>query len=498
VIEVAVRARLSVDQSRLARLSPYFPVAVLLAALAALLYSAGSATVVQDSWSNLVGGREITRFGLPWVDHLTVFGSGHRWVDQQWLAQLSLYGVYGLGGLKALALAGAAAALAAWGAVVALAARERSASPMVTMVLAFLAVASAPWAFQVRAQELAMPLFAIVLGLLLTDAEGRRRRTVAVLPLLCVWANVHGSVVLGATLVSLYGLTLFRAGGLNRRTGWRAAPFVLGPPLTVFCSPYGLHLFGYYRLLLINPPFRNLIQEWEPARLAWMTAGFFALAAVTIAVLIFRFRRFSAFEIALLAITLPLALNALHNTVWFALAALAVLPARVLRQNQASASRAGGVFAAAATAVFAAVCVTALAAPASHYNELGTAAARAAANAVQRVPGRVYADFTHADWVLWHVPQARGRVLYDARIELVSRANIEGIARVEFLRGDYKHTLSGVNLIIVEPPLARRLARAHWGRLLYTDPKTTILLREQPLRNPGRFTAVFAQASGPG
>ena len=228
--------------------------------------------------------------------------------------------------------------------------------------------------------------------------------------------------------------------------------------------------------------FRNLIQEWEPAYRSWYTAGFFVLAAVTIALLIFRFRRFSAFEIALLAITLPLAFNAVHNTVWFALAALAVLPGRVLKRYQASASSAGGVFAAAAAVVLAAVCVTALVAPAGHYNELGTGAVPAVASAVHRVPGPIYADFTHADWVLWHVPQARGRVLYDARIELVSRAKIEGIVRVEFLHPGYKRTLSGVSLIIVEPPLARRLVGAHWGRVLYTDPKTTILVREHPLR----------------
>src|SRR4029079_504080 len=45
-------------------------------------------TVVGDTWMSLVSGRETVEHGLPHVDHLTVYGAGKTWTDQQWLAHL--------------------------------------------------------------------------------------------------------------------------------------------------------------------------------------------------------------------------------------------------------------------------------------------------------------------------------------------------------------------------------------------------------------------------
>ena len=258
------RSLRTLEAGRLAALSPYFPVALALAGIALLLYGAGSRTVVQDTWSTLVAGREVAHSGLPSVDHLTVLGAGHRWTDQQWLAQLALYGAELVGGLKAAVLVGAAAALLAY-AIVLRSAQRQPGFPGAVYGAAMLAI-TVRLGVPGGAQELALPLGAGVLALLLSDPAATRRRTLLVLPLLCLWANVHGSVVLGAGIVCLYGLTLFVPGGINRRTARRAAPFLLLSPLTVFVSPYGFDLVAYYRLLLVDPPFKHLIQEWEPPR----------------------------------------------------------------------------------------------------------------------------------------------------------------------------------------------------------------------------------------
>jgi hypothetical protein len=62
----------------------------------------------------------------------------------------------------------------------------------------------------VRTQSFAYPLFAAFLLLLLDDARAPGRRVLLALPLLVLWANIHGSVVLGAALTALYGLLLIR------------------------------------------------------------------------------------------------------------------------------------------------------------------------------------------------------------------------------------------------------------------------------------------------
>src|SRR4051812_39449682 len=76
-----------------------------------------------DGWMALVSGREIVRHGLPTHDALTVWAHGRRWVDQQWLAQLLLYGLWRLGGLKLALLVHAALAVGALAGASALARR---------------------------------------------------------------------------------------------------------------------------------------------------------------------------------------------------------------------------------------------------------------------------------------------------------------------------------------------------------------------------------------
>src|SRR4026209_1208229 len=64
--------------------------------------------VVNDSWLNLMAGREVIENGLPSVDELTIYGLGSVWTDQQWGAQVLMYGLYSLGGVALLSIA-------AWG-----------------------------------------------------------------------------------------------------------------------------------------------------------------------------------------------------------------------------------------------------------------------------------------------------------------------------------------------------------------------------------------------
>src|SRR5207245_1131176 len=88
------------------------------ATFAAALVWRLSGQVNQDAWLALVGGRELARHGLPHHETLTLWGHGHAWIDQQWLAQLALYGLYALGGLALLAVAHAFLTTAAYGAAV--------------------------------------------------------------------------------------------------------------------------------------------------------------------------------------------------------------------------------------------------------------------------------------------------------------------------------------------------------------------------------------------
>ena len=123
------------------------------------------ALVVNDSWLNLMAGREVVENGLPSRDEITVYGLGATWTDQQWLAQIFMYGVYSLGGFALLSIAAATFVVAAFS-LAAAAARQLGAGARAIWVLFLPVLVAAPWAWSIRAQMLALPLYTGLLWLL--------------------------------------------------------------------------------------------------------------------------------------------------------------------------------------------------------------------------------------------------------------------------------------------------------------------------------------------
>ena len=160
------------------------------------------ALLVNDSWLNLMAGREVFENGLPSRDEITVYGLGATWTDQQWLAQLFMYGVYSLGGHALLSIATCVFVVSAF-AIATAAARSLGAGPRAIWVMFLPVLVAAPWGWSIRAQMLALPLFTGLLWLLASEARNPSRRIWLALPLLVVWAQIHGSVALGALLVML-------------------------------------------------------------------------------------------------------------------------------------------------------------------------------------------------------------------------------------------------------------------------------------------------------
>lgn len=429
-----------------ADLAPWLAVAAPLALLAVAIVVTGPGLVVQDSWLALVSGREIVAHGLPSVDHLTVMASGHSWVDQQWLAQLVLYAAARIGGVGLAFALCALAAVSAFG-LVAHIAHRRGAAPVLLLVVIAWAVVAAPWGLQMRAQALALPLFALTLWLL------ERGTPFLALAVLAVWANIHGSVVVGVALVAAYAVV-------------RRAPalFVLAPIMTLV-SPYVLRLPGYYRLMLVDPPFGGFVKEWQRTTPSLLTAAFFALALVAVVLVVARRRRLSAFDLVAFALTLALALEAIRSLIWFALVAVALLPALATRRpgSVRFSGRPAGVSAAVALATIAIGLSWAIARPASAY-EARLSPAIVDAVRVQAPSGqRVLADDATADWLLWRVPSLRARLAYDVRFELLGRSQIVRLLRWRLLTTGWSTALRGYSVVVDDPPhIARLVATGAW------------------------------------
>ena len=195
------------------------------------------------------------------------------------------------------------------------------------------AIFVAPWGYQTRAQTFAIPLFVWIVWLLAADSRSPSRRVFLVFPLLVLWANLHGTVVLAAALVALRGLT-FTVGSLRARKPlreWlpRGVALIFGPAACLVASPYGFDLVAYYRTMLMNSNLRTFVVEWGPSTPSSETLMFFGLAFITVG-LIARFgHRLTPTERMILLVTLASGLLAIRSIIWFALAVLILVPSMV-------------------------------------------------------------------------------------------------------------------------------------------------------------------------
>jgi hypothetical protein len=468
-------------------------VAVFLVGLAIALLRLLAFLVNQDTWLALVAGRQVAQSGIP-HHALTIWPGGGTWIDQPWLSQLSMYWLFRLGGIAlvgamnvamvVLALAGAA-----WAAV------RLGASARAIARLLPLAVTNVLVAVTVRTQPYAYPLFVATMYLLAKDSRAPSKRVYLCLPVLILWANVHGSASLGAGMVILRGLVLAwqRRAKLKRypRAWPRPALLVLAPVPVIFVNPYGTGLVSYYHSTLFNSGFRKLVTEWLPVTSSrgW-TAAFFIVTAIVVWSLWRYPDRTTLWERCLVVLLAAGAFIAIRNLVWFGLAVAMILPVsltpRFEERRPAARSRPllnGALALAAAIGLVAVLAFT--------FMRSASALVRSDPNRAVRVvrattfghPGiRVLADERLADWLLWRLPALRGRVAFDASFELLSASQLTKIVEFKTQSGpNWQGVADGYRLLVLDSRLHPRLAsyfeRAPGARTLFAGDGVAVVLR---------------------
>jgi hypothetical protein len=458
---------------------------IIVGAFALVLLTRLPKGLASDSWMALVSGREIVRHGLPSHDALTVWAHGRRWVDQQWFAQLLFYGLWRVGGLKLALLVHVALSVGALAGAAALARRLGASARSTTWICLPVLIAYYPGAAVMRPQSFAYPLFVAVFWLLATDARSPSRRVLATLPLLVLWANLHGSVLLGAALISLAGITaLWRELSTgSRRVSRRYLALTLLAWPCVLVSPYALQLPAYYKTILGGRGFSHVVTEWAPTRLDAVTLPVYLLAFGGAWLLGRTGSRLSAFEkLAFLAMTL-LAFQAVRNVVWFALVALAVLPLLLdsIRSPAAEPRRLNRLLAT-AVAICTVLAIGGAAASAQSWfaHDFPPAAAASAAAAAGH-DGKILTTSPFADWLLWRHDELAGRVAYDTRFELLTSAELKRIARFLARAGDWKATTSGYRVFVLDQhedaKLRTALVRSGIARVVLVDHGVVVLRR---------------------
>ena len=463
-------------------------VLLLLLVLASILFSVADQLLVADSWMTLVSGREIWEHGLPSREALTAIPLGREWTDQQWLAQLLFYGSWRLGGMRLVLLLDIALVMLAFSAAV-WAARARGASARSTLLCVTACVVTVPWAWQLRAQSFALALFVIVVALIAADRRLERRRTLLVFGLLVLWANLHGSALLGAGIVSLAGV-LALAGHLLRpqpgRPARRFAAYAVLPWACLLASPYATEMPGYYKLLLVDSPVSKVITEWQAPTLHGWGLFFFGLAAVTVVVALWRWRTLGPLDLLVLAVCLAGALRSGRGVVWFTLAVAVLLPVAldgVLGRDKGGLNRRIALATVAVGAVFATAGLAVLLARPSSWLERGwPAAAIGTVESETREAGSqaLWPSDKHGDWLLWKLPELRGRVAYDVRFELASAEELRDFVLFKSLQPGWEKVPSGYRVLVLDvsdtPKHQAKLEELGWRRL-YADDTIAVLGR---------------------
>jgi hypothetical protein len=452
-----------------------------------------------DSWLALVTGRGIWNHGIPYHESLTVMALGHRWPDQQWLSQLASYGLYRVGGLGLLGLVNVALMVSAVGAGV-IVARRRGARAWVVMTVLALCLMQIVPAREVRTQAFAMPLIVATIALLSGDSRRHTKRVYLCLPILVLWANLHGTAALGAGMVMLYGVVLAwerwrHPGPTGLRERW-AAPILLtaGPLVCILLTPYGLGMFPYYESTLSNGTFKQLVTEWQPITSQMAIAiPFFLLAGLVIWSFGRRPESTTVWEKLVLVVLAAGSIMVIRNGLIFGFAALliapasldAALPRRRADQPAPVRDRLNLLLCGAAASLLVIIAGATLIRPAGdfEYRQVSKGLLSVVRTETQRYPGmRIFADVQYADWLLWVDPSLRGRIAYDARFELLSAAQMEEIVRALSAIGpDWKRAAAGYRLVILRrgasPDAIRGLVGEPGRRVLYDRGGQVVLLR---------------------
>jgi hypothetical protein len=184
----------------------------------------------------------------------------------------------------------------------------------------------------------------------------------------------------------------------------------------MFASPYATGLPHYYASTLFNPAFK-VLNEWGPTTLGLATLPFFVLLFAAAYLFGRAGRQFTTTETMIIVVTAVSALHAVRFTVWFAMAALMILPRPLSTLLKAQpppvdlnrlCGRLGIV------AIIGLVGILFL-----RGVDGFPSSASAAVTSAGDDRSAVFASELYGDWLLTVEPTLRGRVAYDSRIELL-------------------------------------------------------------------------------
>lgn len=224
--------------------------------------------LLQDSdtfWQIKVGQWIIGHHALPHSDFFSLLRFGKPWISTEWLSQVLYAGAYsslGWAGPVILASLAIAATVAVFVYLL-----DEHLDPARSVLLAMLALLLSMHHLLARPHVLAMPVMVTWVGALMAAADRRTSPSYLLLPLMTLWASLHGSFVLGLALIAPIALDALWDAEPQCRVALavRWASFAVGALAASCCTPYGWKiLLGVARILDLGQ-LLSVISEWQAA-----------------------------------------------------------------------------------------------------------------------------------------------------------------------------------------------------------------------------------------
>jgi hypothetical protein len=253
---------------------PSWPWLIGLVALLRALASPAALLHDPDTYLHLAAGRwMLAHAALPTADPFSHSLSGATWVPAEWLGEVALAGAYAAGRWGEVILLTAACFALAAGLLTAFVMRRLPPLPAVIAALAG-AMLVLPHLLA-RPHVLALPALVAWCGSLLAARDEGRGPPWFALPVMALWANLHGSFMFGLALAGFLAAeaVLHPVPGRSRAVEVRRwGGFVAASVVASLLTPNGIWALIQPVRLVFMPALQAGFVEWAPADLAHFPA----------------------------------------------------------------------------------------------------------------------------------------------------------------------------------------------------------------------------------
>lgn len=302
-------------------------VPLLAGAAAYLIFLSVGEILLRDSdtlWQIRIGQWIVEHGAMPYTDVHSFTRLGEPWMSSSWLSQVLFavsYGWLGWAGPVILTSLAIGATVAIFMHLM-----DGYLDAARSIFLVTLAVLESATHFLARPHMLAFPVMVAFLGGLMAAADRRSAPSWLLLPLLALWANLHGGFVLGLALIGPIGLEAIWCCERKDRVTLALRWALFGVAAVAACcvTPYGWNtLLGAAKILGLGK-LLTMIWEWMPANFGtWSFFEFTLLGLIGLA--FYRGLTLSVPRIILLLGLLWMALSHARNIEIFAFIAPLVL-----------------------------------------------------------------------------------------------------------------------------------------------------------------------------